>query len=181
MSNLKNKSHAKRFDKKLFIQCIVFSVLIIISTLFQVSFFKVFGKTPAIVLCIVCATGFLCGERCGAICGVVGGFFIDMLGAVGFAISPLLYMIAGYFCGYFSKMFLKRNFLSFIIYSLCIGGIRACLSLAYLAFRAKSFNIIDIFAKTLIPEFFAFILCVPIVYFTCLGIAKIIQKFSPKS
>ena len=180
MSN-KNISHAKRFDKKLFVQCIIFSVLIIIATLFQISFFKVFGKTPAIVLCFVCAIGFLCGENSGAICGVVGGFFVDILGIIGFGFSPVLYMLAGYFCGYFSKMFLKRNFLSFIIYSLCIGGIRSCFTLAYFAFRAKSFNIIDIFAKTLIPEFFAFFLCVPIVYFTCLGTVKIMQKFSPKN
>ncbi len=176
----KNISHAKRFDKRLFVQCIIFSVLIIISTLFQISFFKVFGKTPAIVLCMVCAIGFLCGERSGGICGVVGGFFVDVLGTIGFGFSPVIYMLAGYLCGYFSKVFLKRNFLSFIIYSLCVGGIRSCLTLAYLAFRAKSFNIIDIFSKTLIPEFFAFIFCVPIVYFTCLGIAVTIQKFSPK-
>lgn len=173
----KNISHAKRFDKKVFAQCIVFSVLIIISTLFQISFFKVFGQTPAIVLCIVCAIGFLCGEKSGAICGVIGGFFIDMLGSVGIGFSPVLYMIAGYLCGYFSKVFLKRNFLSFIIYSLCVGGIQSCVTLARFAFGAKSFNIIDIFIKTLMPEFFAFIFCVPIVYFTCLGIAKIIQKF----
>ena len=177
----KNISHAKRFDKKLFVQCIVFSVLIIISTLFQISFFKVFGATPAIVLAIICAIGFLCGERCGAICGVVGGFFIDILGSVGIGFSPVLYMLAGHLCGYFSKVFLKRNFLSFIIYSLCVGGIQSCITLARFAFGAKSFNIINIFIKTLMPEFFAFILCVPIVYFTCLGIAKIIQKFSPEN
>ncbi len=173
----KNISHAKRFDKKLFAQCIIFSVLIIISTIFQISFFKVFGKTPAIVLALVCAIGFLCGERCGGICGVVGGFFIDMLGFVGIAFSPILYMLAGYLCGYFSKVFLKRNFLSFIIYSLCVGGIQSLFTLVRFAFGAKSFNIIDIFVKTLMPEFFAFILCVPIVYFTCLGITKITGKF----
>ena len=176
MSN-KNITHAKRFDKRLFAQCIIFSVLIIISTLFQISFFKVFEKTPAIVLCLVCAIGFLCGERCGGICGVVGGFFIDMLGSVGIGFSPVIYMLAGYLCGYFSKVFLKRNFLSFIIYSLCVGGVQFCITLARFAFGAKSFNIIDIFVKTLMPEFFAFMFCVPIVYFTCLGIVKIIGKF----
>lgn len=177
----KNISHAKRFDKKIFAQCIIFSVLIIISTLFQISFFNVFGTTPGIVLCIVCAIGFLCGERSGAICGVVGGFFIDMLGSVGIGFSPVIYMLAGYLCGYFLKVFLKRNFLSFIIYSLCVGGVQFCITLARFAFGAKSFNIIDIFIKTLMPEFFAFILCVPIVYFTCLGIVKIIEKFSPEN
>ena len=175
--NNKNISHAKRFDKKLFVQCIVFSVLIIVLTLFQISFFKVFGATPGIVLCLVCAIGFLCGERCGAICGVMGGFFIDMLGSVGIGFSPILYMLAGYLCGYFLKIFFKRNFLSFIIYSLCVGGIQSLITIARFAFGAKNFNIINIFVKTLIPEFFAFILCVPIVYFICLGIVKIIEKF----
>lgn len=177
----KNISHAKRFDKRLFAQCVAFSVLIIISIPFQISFFNVFGAKPAIALALVCAIGFLCGERCGGICGIVGGFFIDVLGSVGIGFSPVLYMLAGYLCGYFSKVFLKRNFLSFIIYSLCVGGIQSLITLARFALGAKSFNIINIFIKTLMPEFFAFILCIPIVYFTCLGIVRIIEKFSPEN
>lgn len=176
MSDTGRGSHKSRINKRLICECVIFSVLLIIATLFQVSFFRVFGKVPAIVLCFVCAIGFLCSEQSGAICGIVGGFFIDMLGSAEITFSPLLYMLAGYFCGYFLKFFFRKNFPSFIVYSLAVGGVRGIITLSYYAFKTKSFNIVDIFIHTVTPEFFAYLLCVPIAYFTVLGISKILQK-----
>ena len=169
-------SHKSRINKRLIFECIIFSLLLVIATLFQVSFFRVFGKVPAIVLCFVSAIGFLSGEKCGAVCGIVGGFFIDMLGSTGITFSPLLYMLAGYFCGYFLKFFFRKNFPSFIIYALAIGGIFELITLLYYAFETTSFNIVDIFSHTLIPEFFAYLVCVPMAYFITLGVSRTTQK-----
>ncbi|MBE6548043.1 MAG: hypothetical protein E7667_04090 [Ruminococcaceae bacterium] len=177
MNNRKNSGrYEKRFDKILLIRCVIFSVIIIISSLFEVSFFKVFGKTPAVVLCIVSAVGFICGEKAGGICGIVGGFFIDAVGSVGISISPVFYMLMGYGCGYLLKVFLRQNFLSFIIYSVAVGVLNSCVTLGHFAFHTKSLNIVQIFKDTLLPEFAAFMMFVPIVYFMCFGIDKLINK-----
>ena len=157
---------------------VIISIIIIFFVLLEVSFFKIFGKTPALSLALICAAGFLCGERTGALCGLVGGFMLDMLGSDTLTFFPLIYMLAGYLCGYFPKMMLSVNFPSFAVYATCVGGIRGLISLAYFALMTKSFNIIEIFSKRIIPEFFAFIIFVPIAYFICLGIHKLKVKLS---
>lgn len=174
--NKSQKKYRKAISAKVTITVIILSLILIVLSLFQVSFFKVFGKVPALVLSFVCATGFVFGEKLGGVCGIVGGFFIDIVGSDGISFSPLIFMLAGYFCGYFLKIFLRKNFLSFLIYSSLTGLARACLTLGYFALNTAHFNIITIFTKTLLPEFFSFIIFAPLSYFICLGIEKITEK-----
>lgn len=181
MRSQNGRSYRNRIDKLSVVQCIIFSVLLLICALFQVSFFKVMGAVPAIVLCFICGIGFICGERVGGVCGIIGGFFIDILGGAGICISPLTFMLAGFGCGFFLSIFLRKNFLSFIIYSSVAGLIKMCITLAYFALKSNSFNIIQIFSKTLFPEFFGFLLFVPVSYFVCVGINKLTVKIFGKN
>ncbi len=169
-------SHRKKFDGTKLLKYIIFLPIAVVCVLFQVSFLDVFGKTPAIALALVCAVGFHNDERLGGVIGLCSGFLLDMLGGVGFSLSPLFYMLSGYLCGYFPRIFLRRNFPSYMIYT-CIAGVcRACLTLMYYTLRTRSFNIIQIFSKTLVPEFFAFIVCVPLTYALCFGIARFTNR-----
>ena len=174
----RNRGSESKIGKLGIAECILISILIILFVLLEVSFFKIFDKTPALSLALICAAGFLCGERTGALCGIFGGFMLDMLGSDTLTFFPLIYMLAGYLCGYFPKMILSRNFPSFAVYAACVGGIRSIISIGYFALMTKSFNVIDIFSKRIIPEFFAFIIFVPIAYFICFGIHKLKVKLS---
>lgn len=181
MSSRNGKSYRTRIDKPSVVKCIIFSVLLLICALLQVSFFKVMGTVPAIVLCFVCGIGFNCGEKVGGVCGIAGGFFIDILGGAGICISPFTFMLAGFGCGFFLNIFLRKNFVSFIIYSAIAGLVKICITLVYFALKSNNFNLIQIFGKTLFPELFGFLIFVPIAYSVCKGTDKLIEKIFGKT
>lgn len=176
MSKRKVRGYGKRIDAGAVVKGIIFSLMLVVCAPIQVSFFKVFGVVPAVVLSLVCAIGFVCGEMLGCICGIIGGTFLDIIGSEGISLSPLLFMLAGFFCGYLLKIFLRKNFVSFMVYSAAVGAARACITLGYFALKASSFSIIDIFTGTIFPELAAFILLAPVSYFLCTGISRLTDR-----
>lgn len=171
-----NGGYIKKTDIGAVVKGIIFSLLLILCALLQVSFIKVSGIVPAVVLSLVCAIGFVCGELLGGVCGIIGGTVLDIIGSEGISLSPLLFMLAGFFCGYLLRYFLRKNFLSFIVYSVCVGAAHACVTLGYFALMASSFNLTEIFKGTLLPEFIMFILLSPVFYFLCTGISGLIDR-----
>lgn len=160
----------REMTKKLIIESIAIGIFLLLCGVLQVSFFKVLGASPALVLSLVCAAGFLCGERTGAVCGIVGGFILDMLGSSPVMLLPVAYMLAGYFCGVLIRIYLKRNLLSFMIFSAVVGLLQSALTLGYLAFYTGSLDITQVTVKVLLPEYAAFLLCAPLTYLLCLGL-----------
>ena len=73
---------------------------------------------------LVCAVGFVYGEKSGAIFGLVGGILIDALGFSGVMISTILYTVLGYLCGRIVGWFLSKNLPSFAVYALIAGIIK---------------------------------------------------------
>lgn len=176
MSKKGRDGYRKKADVGAIVKGMIFFPLLILCALLQVSFINISGKVPAIVLCLVCAIGFVCGEVLGGICGIIGGTVLDIIGSEGISLSPLLFMLAGFFCGYLIKYILRKNFVSFIIYSLCVGAAHACITLGYFALKASSFDLTEIFTGTLLPEFIMFILLSPVFYFLCTGISRLIDR-----
>lgn len=172
----RNVSHRNKFDKVLFLRCVILAPLVTAGALFEVSFLDIFGQNPAFTFAYVTAIGFLLGEKVGGVFGLCAGILLDAIGGVGFSLVPIFYMLAGYLCGYMLKTFLRKNFLSYLIYASVAGLAKIIYTMLRFALRTQSFNIIKIFTGIMIPEFFAFIVCTPIIYFLCAGIIKITEK-----
>ena len=174
-----NKSSSGRNEKKGILKLLIISLILIILTLFsslaEVTFLSVFEITPALTLSFVCAIGFIFGEKFGALFGIFAGIIIYCLGGAPLPLSPILYMICGYTCGAAVGWFLSSNFPSFIVYSIIAGSLREIFSIISVALLSSGFNLWSIITDLLIPEFFAYIICVPISYFSVLLINRLFK------
>ena len=174
-----NKSSSGRNEKKgifkLLIISFIFTTLILFSSLAEVTFFQVFESTPALTLSFVCAIGFIFGEKLGAVIGIFAGIIVYCLGGAPIPLSPILYMICGYMCGAAVGWFLSSNFPSFIVYSVIAGFFREIFSIISVALLSDNFNLWNIITDLLIPEFFAYIICVPISYYSVLLINRLFK------
>jgi rod shape-determining protein MreD len=161
--------------KKAIILSSVFTVYILLSAFAEITFLSAFDKTPSMTLALICAVGFVCGERFGAIFGIVGGILIDCLGGSPMPLSPILYMLCGYMCGVAVGWFLSSNFPSFIVYSVIVGILKEIFSFVSVALLSDSFNFWNVITKLLIPELLAYILCAPPAYFAVWGINRLFK------
>lgn len=134
-----------------------FSILLIFAAAFQCADIKILGALPDFCFTLICAIGFIAGERYGAIYGLCGGVLIWALGSGGISLSPLLYALCGYLCGALPSVILRRNFLSYLVYTAMMGGIHLIFTLIYFIMLSGSYEMWQTYAKMIIPEF---ILCV---------------------
>lgn len=156
--------------KRAILLSVCFSVLVVLFSVTRTSLLCFFGKSPALELVLVCAIGFICGGKMGAAFGIFAGVVIDSLGGTGISEAPIFYMLCGYLCGEAVGWFLSSNFLSFAVYAAIIGAAREILTVIKIALISDSFNLWNIIKSLLIPDFFAYFVCVPIGYFAVLGI-----------
>lgn len=145
-------------------------ILIFVSVVLQTTCLSFFGKVPALTFALVCAVGFIFGEKAGAISGVLTGILTDMLGSSGFSFSPIVFMLCGYCCGAFVGWFLSKNLPSFIIYAAIAGVFKEIFTFVYFGLFSASFSLWNIFTSVVIPEYFAYLLCVLPAYGAVLGI-----------
>lgn len=138
----------------------IFSVLLFLSALLQTTCLSFFGCVPRLTLALSCAIGFLCGEKVGAIMGIFAGVITDVLGGTGAYLSPILFLLCAYLCGALVGWFLSANLPSFLVYSLFVGLAGAIFTVFSCGLFSQDFHLGNIFIKTLVPEFFAFLLCV---------------------
>ncbi len=145
--------------------CIIsFTVLLIFSSALQCADISLFGVIPDITFALVCAIGFICGERYGAIFGLCGGCLIMAQGTGGASLSPLMFTFCGYLCGALPNVIFRRNFLSYIIYTPIMGAIHMFFTLVYYIMLSESYEIWSVFSRHIIPEFFSCILCMIAAY-----------------
>ncbi len=156
--------------KKIVVYSVFLTVLIIFTSFIQALGVTLFGAIPAVTLAAVCAIGFILGERFGAIFGIFSGIILDYVSSEGISFTPILYMLCGYLCGAAVGWFLSKNFPSFLVYGAIAGVIREIFTLTYIGLFSRNFAFSDIILKILIPEYFAYIVCIIPAYFAVLGI-----------
>ena len=168
------RAHRESLNKRIIFGVILFIPVILFLAVMQTSVLTIFGKPPGLVLLFVCATGMLFGEREGGACGVFGGFIIDCVGGGLFSLSPLFFMLCGYFSGVCSKYVLSHNLPSFVVYALVVGILKELLGIFYFGMLAESLNLFEVITKTLFPDYFAFLICSPFIYVVAYRLKKII-------
>ncbi len=146
------------------VYAVFFSVLMIISVILQCSEITFFGVIPDITFTLVCAIGFIAGEKYGGIFGLSAGVLIMMLGGSGISLSPIMYTLCGYLCGALPNLILRRNFLSYIVYTAMMGAIHILFSLIYLIMLSESFQIWKTMGKQVVPEFLSCVIFMVMAY-----------------
>lgn len=171
MARIKSNNSNEGFNiKNIVAYTLVFSVLIFFMTVLQTTCLSLFGSTPALTFSIVCAIGFIFGRKAGAISGIFAGALMGILGGVGASLAPLLYTFCGYLCGAMVGWFLSKNLPSFMIYSVIAGILLEISTVMYYGLFSESFSLGRIITKVLLPEYFAFLVCVIPAYALTLGI-----------
>lgn len=142
---------------------LLFSLLIFLSGVLQSSFFPALSMIPAspdLVLISVIGLAVYDGERSGAIAGIGGGILVEALGGGAHILFlPLFYMLCGYIFGIVSRVFLNRNFISWLLYILIGTALRSALSLLHLMITEVDINLYLIFTEIIIPEYFITLVC----------------------
>lgn len=152
------------------IYILFFSSILFFSVIMQTTFLRLFGKSADISLALVCAIGFIAGERAGCVSGLLSGILVSYLGGSGLSFAPVIYVLCGYFCGALVGWFLSQNLPSFLLYSLFAGIVKEIFTVIYFGLFSDSFDLWQILIKITVPEFFAYILCVIPAYGIILGI-----------
>lgn len=165
----KEQKHHSLFSSHTIGRILLFSLLIFLSGSLQSSLFAALSfvpATPDLVLIAVIGLAVYDGERSGAIAGICAGAFVEALGGGAHILfMPLFYMLCGYFFGVVSRVFLNRNFISWLLYILIAASLRGALSLIHGIFTETDINIYLIFTEIIIPEYFLTIICSVPMYF----------------
>ena len=149
--------------------------LVIACSILQSTCITVFDKVPPLTLALICAVGFIMGEKWGAIWGIVGGVMVLLLGNGGFSFAPIVYMLCGYFCGALVGWFLSKNLPSFIAYALIAGVINEIFTVAYFGLFSRDISVLRLIFGTIIPEYFAYLLCILPAYFAVLAVFSLFK------
>ena len=116
------------------------------------------------MLPLIIAIGMTEGGTWGGAFGIVGGVVIDSLGSVRMTLTPIVFMLAGFFAGllleeYFSDTAAVRGIM--------IGGgafLRAVMTLVSAASELPDFSLGAVFRLVIGPEFLATLVLSPIVH-----------------
>ena len=174
VSRSRVRAQSEAVNKRIIFGIILFIPAILFLAVMQTGVITLFGKPPGLVLLFCCATGLLLGEKAGGACGVFGGFIIDCIGGGLFSISPLFFMLCGYFSGVCSKYVLSHNLPSFAVYALVIGILKELVGIFYFGMSSSSLNLFEALTNTLLPDYFAFLICSPFVYIFVYILKKIV-------
>ncbi len=141
-----------------------FSLMLVFAAVLQCADIVLFGVVPDMCFALVCAIGFVLGEKYGAIFGLVGGILVWALGSGGVSLSPMLYAICGYICGALPKVILRRNFLSYLVYTAMMGAIHLLFTFVYFIMLSSSYEIWGAFGRLIIPEFISCVIFMIVAY-----------------
>ncbi len=154
---------------------IIFTCIVWFCAVLQCSSFELFGITPDITFALVCAVGFVAGERYGGIFGLLGGVIIMALGASGISLAPVMLTLCGYLCGILPEVMLRRNFLSYLVYTAMMGGVHIIFTVIYFIMLSGSFEFWNALGRLIIPEFFALVIFMIPSYGIIFGIYKLFK------
>lgn len=129
---------------------------IILLYVFQTTVFTIYlsiGEiTPNLILMFSCIVGFMRGRRSGMLTGFFGGMLVDVMNGGIVGLSPLIYLLAGYFNGLFYKEYSKEQLLLPIgLVALCDFGYGILYYFFHFLFRNR-LNFGHYFTKIIIPE-----------------------------
>lgn len=157
------------FSSQVMGRIVLFSLPVFFSGVIQSSFFAasgLFSATPDLLLISVIGLAVYDGERSGAIAGIAAGVLAEAFGGGGYLMFfPLFYMLCGYFFGVVSRVFLNRNFISWLLYVLIGTALRVFLSIVHAMLSEADVNLYLIFTEIVIPEYFLTLLCSVPMYF----------------
>lgn len=127
-------------------------ILYVLQTTVFTTYLSLGGVAPNLILMFACIVGFMRGRRSGMLTGFFGGMLVDIMngGIIGF--TPLVYLLSGYFNGFFHKEYSKEQML------LPIGLIALCdfaYGILFYVFNFLLRNRLDIgfyFTKIIMPE-----------------------------
>lgn len=165
----KEQKHHGLFSSQTIGRILLFSLLIFMSGSLQSSFFAASGlvsASPDLLLISVIGLAVYDGERSGAVAGICAGVLAESFGGGAHILFfPLFYMLCGYFFGVVSRVFLNRNFISWLLYILIGTTLRSALSVVHSMLTETDINLYLIFKDIVIPEYFITLLCSIPMYF----------------
>ena len=147
-----------------------FTLMVIACAILQCSDIELFGVLPDVTFGTVCAIGFIAKEKYGGIFGLFGGVLIMALGSGGISLAVVLFTLCGYLSGSLPGVILRRNFLSYLVFTAMMGAIHCLFTLIYYVMMSQSFEIWNVIGRQIIPEFFSCVICMIPAYFAVLGI-----------
>lgn len=177
--DFKEQKHYSLFSSYTMGKILLFSLLVFFSGVLQSSLFAALPlpALPDLILVSVVGLAVYDGERSGAIAGVCGGVFAEALGGASLLFLPVFYMLCGYVFGLVSRVFLNRNFVSWLLYVLIGSALRSALSLVHEMLLETDVNLYLICTKVVIPEFFITLVCAIPMYF---AVRMIVRPFHKK-
>jgi rod shape-determining protein MreD len=157
------------FSSQVIGRILLFAIPVFLSGVMQSSFFAASGffkATPDLLLISVIGIAIFDGERSGAIAGIGAGVLAEAFVSGAYMMFfPLFYMLCGYFFGVVSRVFLNRNFVSWLLYMFIGAGLRGLLSVIHSMFLETDINLFLIFTEIVIPEYFLTLICSVPMYF----------------
>ena len=177
--NTASKGRAKIW--KVAVYSVIFLVFIFILAIFQTSPLKFFGQSPDMLLALVCAIGFVFGRGYGAIFGLIAGITASLLGATGFSLTPILYVICGFLCGELISRFLSPNLVSFMVFGIVAGILREIFTLIHFGLISENISLWQLINNVIIGEYLAYLVCLIPAYFTIFTVHLLFKGKDDKS
>lgn len=141
----------QNFGKILLFSALVFGCAVIQSSLFPA--LTLLPATPDLLLAAVMGLAVYDGERSGAVAGIGAGVLTEALSPSGIMLLPVVYMLIGYVFGIVTRIFLNKNFLSWVVYMVIACGIRSMITLTHLVINEAGLNVLTAADRILIPEY----------------------------
>ncbi len=153
--DFKEQKHHAFFSSHNMGRLLLFSILVFLSGVLQSSLFAAsfMPATPDLLLISVIGLAVYDGERSGAVSGICAGVLAEAFGGAHMLFFPLFYMLCGYIFGIVSRIFLNRNFVSWLLYVLIAAALRSGLSLIHAIFTETDINLYLICTEIVVPEY----------------------------
>ena len=147
--------YAAQTRSKIISYTVCLSLLVLLVSVMQVSFFSrfsIFGATPDLVICTVLCVAFFVGRYAGAITGIGAGFFIEAMGSVGISLLPLFYLFVGYLAGHYARVINPKRYTVYLFYLMFVVLLRMIITLTYVGLTYESFHLLKVLKNILLPE-----------------------------
>lgn len=125
----------------------------------------IFGGVPDLCYLTLLLIAYFCGKETGAVTGIAAGFAVEALCSQGISLLPVVYLFCGYLCGYFTRAITQKQLVPFFTVAAVALPVRLAVTLVYICLTYDQIHLLNILLKTLLPQFFATAVFVPILFF----------------
>lgn len=155
-------------------------ILILVGFLFQQIAFEALslgGIVPNILLIIVAVHGFISGQKSGVITGFFAGLLIDIFYGQYLGINALIYLLIGYFNGYYKGGFFPDDIKIPLLYT-AISDIAYSIMYYAIYFLPRGRMDIILYLKNIcLPEFIYTMILALIIYKPLLFLLRITDPY----